>query len=80
MMTLTECWSQSSFSVLLLAQDEFSCLKHEKERKRKQEKKNGSSNRSAVQKPSSEGLDFFGYSVPARPGCLSYHLEFSLNK
>lgn len=37
MMTLTECWSQSSFSVLLLAQDEFSCLKHEKERKRKQE-------------------------------------------
>jgi len=60
MMTLTECWSQSSFSVLLLAQDEFSCLKHEKERKRKQEKKNGSSNRSAVQKPSSEGLDFLG--------------------
>lgn len=39
MMTLTECWSQSSFSVLLLAQDEFSCLKYEKERKRKQEKK-----------------------------------------
>lgn len=61
MMTLTECWSQSSFSVLLLAQDEFSCLKHEKERKRKQEqKKKGSSNRSAVQKPSSEGLGSLG--------------------
>lgn len=36
MIILTECWSQTPFSVLFLAQGEFSCLKHKKEGKRKQ--------------------------------------------